>query len=193
MIVLIALAFQSGSGGVQSTMWDFLLALEPRLMRRIFMEPEGMKFVNDILVPYCSSASKYQVAVSNTEICEFGNKLAQFFKNILTAIGEAKASAMFATSVLEGLEKRTDTLFPPARVYVLAGLVEGSEGLKLNERGVMKTLVGISRMRRCAKTKVDLAVAAVLKLLLRTDVEAIGAQEFLGFDLISSSYKVCFY
>lgn len=183
MIVLIALAFQSGSSGVQGTMWDFLLSLEPRLMKRIFAELEGRRFASDILVPYSSSASRYQVAIANTGTCEFGNRLAEFFRDILKALG-GDAAAVFAESVLQGLEERTDTLFPPARIYVLTGLVEGAEGMKWKTSGALRTLVGIARMRRCAKTKVDLAVASVLRLLLRVDLEAVGVREFIGLVLV---------
>lgn len=83
--------------------------------------------------------------------------------------------------ILGTLDSRADTLFPPARIYILKGLCNGlMDGEMFDQRSYLDRLVGIARMRRASKMKVDVAIAAVLKLMLRVDVKAIGLYEFLG-------------
>lgn len=82
--------------------------------------------------------------------------------------------------LLENLDTRADALFPPARIFILKGLCDGVKDIKFLEQNYLDRLVGIARMRRAAKLKVDIAISAILRLILHADVEMLGLDAVLG-------------
>ncbi|TGZ85278.1 hypothetical protein EX30DRAFT_337660 [Ascodesmis nigricans] len=178
MVILVALGFQSGSSSVQRTMWEFITELEGRQLAKLFGEIEGRRFLRDILLPYSSTGNLFNVRISNPSHCGHGLNLSNFLQRLLKSLDHsAKECAMV---LLENLDTRADALFPPARIFILKGLCDGVKDIKFLEQNYLDRLVGIARMRRAAKLKVDIAISAILRLILHADVEMLGLDAVLG-------------
>lgn len=178
IIVLIALGFSSGSGGVSRVFWDFLASLENRRIARLFEGPEGRALLQDVIIPFAATASSFVVLRPTPDKCEHGTELAKWIGTILNA-GDAEMRKQCGRAIMAWIDAKEDNVFVPARAWILKGLLDGVQGQTVFDAPEdLATFVRIGKMRRFTKMKVDVCVAIVLKLLLSVDAAKIGFAEF---------------
>lgn len=175
MVVLVTLGFQSGSGGVSRGFWDIMLSLEPKRLGRLFGEPEGRKLLQDMLLPYAAYAANFVIGRSTPEKCEHGTQLAEWLGRVVNAVESKKE---ISRAILVWIAEREDNLFAPARAWILKGLLEGVGAARVLGTEDLRLLVRIAAMQRFTKLKVDVCLAAVLRLMLAVDIDEVGFAEF---------------
>lgn len=140
----MTLGLASSCGSLQKAVWEFLLSLNETELGRLLEEERGKSFINDIFLPYSITAHHFSVRRENDSRCKYGDKLAGFLKEIIIQTQDA-------AGLLRFLDVRRDTIFAPARVYVLKGIVDGvaelsvAQGLEEEE---LAMIVRISKMKR---------------------------------------------
>jgi len=175
IVVLVTLGFRSGSGGVSRGFWDIMTSLEPGRLGRLFGGPEGRKLLQDVLLPYAAHAANFVIGRSTPEKCENGTQLAEWLGRVVGAVESKKD---IARAILVWVNEREDNLFAPARAWILKGLLDGVEAQRILGTEELELLVRIAKMQRFTKLKVDVCLAAVLRLLLAVDIEEVGFADF---------------
>ena len=178
IVVLIALGFSSGSGGVSRAFWDFLTSLEKRRLARLFEGPEAQVLLQDVILPYAATAGNFVVLRPTPDQCAHGTELKGWIAAILNS-GDAALRRQCGRAILAWVDAKEDNVFAPARAWILAGLLEGvGADTVFDAPEDLATIVRIGKMRRFTRMKVDVCVAIVLKLLLAVDVAALGVGAF---------------
>lgn len=140
----MTLGLTSSCGPLQKAVWEFLLSLDGVELGKLLEEVGWNCFINDVFLPYSITAHHFSVQRGNGSRCEYGDKLAGFLKKIIF-------QSRNATGLLGFLDVRRDTIFAPARVYVLKGIVDGIAELSvvwgLGEEE-LAMIVRISKMKR---------------------------------------------
>lgn len=140
----MTLGLSSSCGPLQKAVWEFLLSLNEAQLGKLLVEDRGKGFINNVFLPYSITAHNFSVRRGNDSRCEYGDKLAGFLKKIVIKTQDA-------ASLLRFLDIRRDTIFAPARVYVLKGIVDGAAELSAAygfREEELAMIVRISKMRR---------------------------------------------
>jgi hypothetical protein len=145
IVVLMRLGLGASNGPLQRVVWNFLLSLEGEELGRLIEGPEGMSFVTEVFLPYAIAAQHFSVQKTgkygDTERCEHGEQLCEVVSRLVQQGGEGALKELLAF-----LDIRADNIFPPARVYVLQGLLRGASSLTGIGRSGLETIVRIAKM-----------------------------------------------
>lgn len=191
-MVLMTLGLTSSCGPLQKAVWEFLLGLNGTELGKLLEKEKN--FINDVFLPYSVAAHHFSTQKGNESRCEYGNKLAGFLQKIIVQSREVMG-------LLKFVDARQDTIFAPARVYVLKGIVDGAaafSGVHGFGKEEMEIIVKISKMKRLyalllslgvlheliisrnsALMKTDLCIFMCLTLLLSINLETTGLEAFL--------------
>lgn len=114
----MTLGIKSSCGPLQKAVWGFLLSLNGAELGKLLEGERGKSFINNVFLPYSVTAHHFSVQRGDDSRCEYGDKLVGFLKKIVI-------QSRNAVDLLKFLDVRRDTIFAPARVYVLKGIVDG--------------------------------------------------------------------
>lgn len=140
----MTLGITSSCGPLQKAVWEFLLSLDKVELGRLLEGEKGKSFINDVFLPYSVIAHHFSVQRGDDSRCEYGDKLVGFLKKIII-------QSRSAADLLKFLDVRRDTIFAPARVYVLKGIVDGIVELSTPwgfGEEELAMIVRISKMKR---------------------------------------------
>lgn len=146
IVVLMALGLTSSCGPLQKAVGEFLLSLDGAELGKLLEGGEGKSFINNVFLPYSIVASHFSVQGGNDGQCEYGDKFSGFVKKVII-------QSQDASGFLEFLDFRQDTIFAPARVYVLKGIADGAAeisgtGYNCFGKKDLVTIVRISKVKR---------------------------------------------
>lgn len=144
VVVLVTLGLTSSCGPLQKAVWEFLLSLDGAELGKFLEEEGGKNFINDVFLPYSIAAHHFSVRRGDDSRCEYGDKLAGFLRKVIV-------QSRNAMGLLRFLDVRRDTIFAPARVYVLKGILDGAtEVSAASDFGAeeLALIVRISKMKR---------------------------------------------
>ncbi|KAL7270903.1 hypothetical protein RUND412_006375 [Rhizina undulata] len=164
VVVLVKLGLQATSAPLQKVVWEMLLSLSAPEVERLVAEIEGMEFITDIFLPYAATAHHFVVRQNRPDVCEHGKSLAEFLQKVVQIAPNASA-------VLSFLHKKADTIFSPARVYVLKGVLDGVLHRNVWGPNEVDEIVGVARMNRFTKMKTDICHIMCLHLLFSAKEE----------------------
>lgn len=147
IVVLVTLGLGASNGPLQGVVWDFLLSLKDEELARLIEGPEGMRFITEVFLPYAIVAHHFNVQKTgeyrDIDRCEHGEQICDVVARMVS-----RGEGSVLEKVLAFLDKRADSMFPPARVYILQGLFKGTSGAARIESLGLGSIVGIAKMGR---------------------------------------------
>ncbi|KAF8440700.1 hypothetical protein BGX38DRAFT_1272962 [Terfezia claveryi] len=166
--VLLSLGLKNSSTSIQATVYELLLSLQWQQLE-FFTEGEDM-FLTEYFLPYAMTGSHFTISGEHNEKCEHGENLAKFLAGILSNSPEQLAIKLMDT-VLSYIIDRPDTIFSPARIYILLGMVNGIGRQRILGPSQIQKVVRVASNKRFSRTRAELSTSLCLRLLFSARLE----------------------
>ncbi|KAF8425119.1 hypothetical protein EV426DRAFT_59708 [Tirmania nivea] len=166
--VLLALALKNSSTSIQITAYELMLSLKWQQLG-FFTESEDM-FLAKYFLPYALMGSHFSISGEHNDKCEHGENLSKFLAGILKDSPEHFAIKLTDT-LLSYIINRPDTIFSPARIYVLLGMVNGIGKRRILGPSQIQKVVRVASNKRFSRMRAELATSLCLRLLFSARLE----------------------